>query len=132
MHINILIISLTAFRKGYLSPPLEMVDHYGAICRAMGMQPLPNNGSWARTERILTGNALRPETQVGPDKKPKVVLHSKSKKVVKKTKSVFKGKRKNVSSSKTILPDWKLICVLFFTIVLSSKSATSFVRNSRK
>lgn len=117
---------LPAFKKGFLSPPLEMVDHYGAICRAMGMEPLANNGSWARTERILTGNALRPETHVGPDKKSKVVLLSKSK-GVKKSKNVFKGKRKNVSLGVAFHSDWQIIGTLLFSILLLSKTLRTWM-----
>lgn len=73
-----------------------MVDHYNAICKAMGMEPLPNNGSWPRTRELMTGNALRPETHVGPDKKPKTVKFNKNKNISgNKKKNVFKGKRKN-------------------------------------
>lgn len=97
-----------------------MVDHYGAICRAMGMEPLPNNGSWARTQRILTGNALRPETHVGPDKKSKVVLLSKSKSV-KKTKNVFKGKRKNASAGDSLISSWQLVIVLILSTTFLTK-----------
>lgn len=98
-----------------------MVDHYGAICRAMGMEPLPNNGSWPRTERILTGNALRPETHIGPDKKSKVVLLSKSKSI-KKSKNVFKGKRKSTSAANVLIANWLITTVLIFSTIFLLKA----------
>lgn len=122
-------INISAFRKGYVSPPLEMVDHYGAICRAMGMEPLPNNGSWPRTERILTGNALRPETHIGPDKKSKVVLLSKSKSI-KKSKNVFKGKRKITSSADVIIANWQLTTILILSTIFLSKAERFTFTNS--
>lgn len=85
------------------------------------MEPLPNNGSWPRTERILTGNALRPETHIGPDKKSKVVLLSKSKSI-KKSKNIFKGKRKSTSAANVVTENWLLTTILIFSTIFLSKA----------
>ncbi|KAG8192419.1 hypothetical protein JTE90_017953 [Oedothorax gibbosus] len=112
-----------SFKKGFTSPPLEMVDHYNAICKAMGMVPLPNNGSWARTKELMTGNALRPETHVGPDKKPKSVKFNKNKSISSnKKKNVFKGKRKN-SAHYNEGQQWNVIFASIFVVFIGRKLA---------
>ncbi|GFS66655.1 hypothetical protein TNCV_229251 [Trichonephila clavipes] len=102
-----------SFKKGMVSSPLEMVDHYNAICRAMGMEPLANNGSWPRVREMLTGNALKPEKHIGPDKKQKAVKFNKNKSTLgNKKKNIFKGKRKNSAPSQADLHI--LLCCLIY------------------
>ncbi|CAL1267085.1 unnamed protein product [Larinioides sclopetarius] len=111
-----------SFKKGLIAPPMEMVDHYNAICKAMGMEPMPNNGSWPRVREMLTGNALRPELHIGPDKKPKVVKFSKAKNSLgNKKKNIFKGKRKNSAAFQVDLQLFYVILSSIFTISLSEK-----------
>ncbi|XP_042900836.2 glycerophosphocholine cholinephosphodiesterase ENPP6-like [Parasteatoda tepidariorum] len=101
-----------AFKKGYVSSPLQMVDHYQVICRAMGMEPLKNNGSWSRVKDMLAGNALKGESLIGPDKKPKTVKFSKSN-LGNKKKNNFRGKRKGFASSSSTSVDPQLFFSLF-------------------
>ncbi|XP_022798371.1 bis(5'-adenosyl)-triphosphatase enpp4-like [Stylophora pistillata] len=42
-----------AFKQGYKSGPIEMVDIYPLICHLLGIDPLPNNGSLSRIEHLL-------------------------------------------------------------------------------
>lgn len=42
-----------SFKKGYVSPPLEMVDHYNIFCHVLGIKPLSNNGSFDRIKDFL-------------------------------------------------------------------------------
>ncbi|XP_067136105.1 glycerophosphocholine cholinephosphodiesterase ENPP6-like [Centruroides vittatus] len=39
--------------KNLISPPLHMVDHYNIFCHVLGIEPLPNNGSWHRIKDML-------------------------------------------------------------------------------
>ncbi|GIZ04901.1 hypothetical protein CEXT_757551 [Caerostris extrusa] len=117
-----------SFKKGLMAPPMEMVDHYNAICRAMGMEPLANNGSWSRVREMLTGNALKPEMHIGPDKKPKTTKFSKSKNILgNKKKNVFKGKRKNSAS---LQADLQFFYVILSLIIVFSTSVKLANRNS--
>ncbi|GBM65012.1 Ectonucleotide pyrophosphatase/phosphodiesterase family member 6 [Araneus ventricosus] len=117
-----------SFKKGLIAPPMEMVDHYNAICKAMGMEPMPNNGSWSRVSEMLTGNALRPEMHIGPDKKPKVVKFSKAKNSLgNKKKNIFKGKRKN---SAAFQADFQFLYVILSSIIAISFSDKLVCRNS--
>ncbi|XP_022254254.1 ectonucleotide pyrophosphatase/phosphodiesterase family member 6-like [Limulus polyphemus] len=36
----------TKLKKGYKAPPVKMVDQYNLMCHIIGLEPLPNNGSW--------------------------------------------------------------------------------------
>ena len=42
-----------AFKKGYKSSPIQMVDIYPLICHLLGIQPGPNNGSLDRISHLL-------------------------------------------------------------------------------
>ncbi|KAL0973938.1 hypothetical protein UPYG_G00213190 [Umbra pygmaea] len=43
------------FKKNVRAPPIKAVDVYNLMCRTLGIQPLPNNGSWYRVEHLLSG-----------------------------------------------------------------------------
>lgn len=42
-----------AFKQGYKSGPIDMVDIYPLICHLLGIEPLPNNGSLSRISHLL-------------------------------------------------------------------------------
>ncbi|XP_073498873.1 glycerophosphocholine cholinephosphodiesterase ENPP6 isoform X1 [Phyllobates terribilis] len=42
------------FRKNFRSGPIRAVDVYNVMCKILGMEPQPNNGSWSRVEGMLT------------------------------------------------------------------------------
>lgn len=42
-----------AFKKKLIHPPLHMVDHYNVFCHILGIEPLPNNGSWSRVKDMF-------------------------------------------------------------------------------
>ncbi|XP_023240187.1 ectonucleotide pyrophosphatase/phosphodiesterase family member 6-like [Centruroides sculpturatus] len=44
-------------KKGYISPPIENVDHYNLMCHLLGIKPLSNNGSLERIEGMFTNSA---------------------------------------------------------------------------
>ncbi|XP_068125016.1 glycerophosphocholine cholinephosphodiesterase ENPP6 isoform X2 [Hyperolius riggenbachi] len=41
------------FKVNYRSAPIRSVDVYNVMCKVLGLEPLPNNGSWHRVECIL-------------------------------------------------------------------------------
>uniref|UniRef100_A0A8C4Z6M5 glycerophosphocholine cholinephosphodiesterase n=1 Tax=Gadus morhua TaxID=8049 RepID=A0A8C4Z6M5_GADMO len=43
------------FKKGLQAGPIRAVDIYNLMCSTAGVVPLPNNGSWARVECLLSG-----------------------------------------------------------------------------
>nr|XP_023670437.1 ectonucleotide pyrophosphatase/phosphodiesterase family member 6-like isoform X1 [Paramormyrops kingsleyae] len=47
------------FRKNYKAAPIRTVDVYNLMCSVLGIQPLPNNGSWSRVEYMLSGAATQ-------------------------------------------------------------------------
>ncbi|KAH8022633.1 hypothetical protein HPB51_000933 [Rhipicephalus microplus] len=40
-------------KRDYVIKPLANVDHYNFMCHALGLEPKPNNGSWARMDEGL-------------------------------------------------------------------------------
>lgn len=42
-----------AFKKKLIHPPLHMTDHYNIFCHILGIEPLPNNGSWSRVKDMF-------------------------------------------------------------------------------
>lgn len=40
-------------KRDYVIKPLVNVDHYNFMCHALGLEPKPNNGSWARMDEGL-------------------------------------------------------------------------------
>ncbi|XP_026872328.2 glycerophosphocholine cholinephosphodiesterase ENPP6 [Electrophorus electricus] len=47
------------FKEDFRAGPIRSVDVYNVMCKVLGIQPLPNNGSWSRVEFMLTGSAAR-------------------------------------------------------------------------
>ncbi|KAM4052186.1 glycerophosphocholine cholinephosphodiesterase ENPP6 [Anomaloglossus baeobatrachus] len=45
------------FRKNLRSAAIRTVDVYNIMCKVLGVEPQPNNGSWSRVERMLTNGA---------------------------------------------------------------------------
>ncbi|XP_061582071.1 LOW QUALITY PROTEIN: glycerophosphocholine cholinephosphodiesterase ENPP6 [Cololabis saira] len=43
------------FKKSFRAAPIRTVDVYNLMCRTLGVEPLPNNGSWSRVEGLLNG-----------------------------------------------------------------------------
>lgn len=41
------------FKKNFRAGPIRSVDVYNILCRTLGIDPLPNNGSWPRVEFML-------------------------------------------------------------------------------
>ncbi|XP_065814789.1 glycerophosphocholine cholinephosphodiesterase ENPP6 isoform X2 [Labrus bergylta] len=41
------------FKSGVRAAPIRAVDVYNLMCRTLGVDPLPNNGSWSRVEYLL-------------------------------------------------------------------------------
>ncbi|KAK0131290.1 Ectonucleotide pyrophosphatase/phosphodiesterase family member 6 [Merluccius polli] len=48
------------FKKGVQAAPIRAVDIYNLMCRTMGVEPLPNNGSWSRVEYLLSRASNQP------------------------------------------------------------------------
>ncbi|KAJ3588193.1 hypothetical protein NHX12_011787, partial [Muraenolepis orangiensis] len=48
------------FKKGAQAPPIQLVDIYNLMCRTLGVDPRPNNGSWSRVENMLSGGGEQP------------------------------------------------------------------------
>lgn len=49
------------FKQNVRAAPIRAVDVYNVMCRTLGVEPLPNNGSWSRVEYLLnstTGPSL--------------------------------------------------------------------------
>ncbi|XP_051514530.1 glycerophosphocholine cholinephosphodiesterase ENPP6 [Myxocyprinus asiaticus] len=45
------------FKTNYRAAPIRTVDVYNVLCRTLGIEPLPNNGSWSRVECMLKNSA---------------------------------------------------------------------------
>ncbi|XP_078071224.1 glycerophosphocholine cholinephosphodiesterase ENPP6 [Mustelus asterias] len=45
------------FRKNYKSPSIRVVDVYNVMCHVVGLNPLPNNGTWSKVKLMLNNNA---------------------------------------------------------------------------
>ncbi|XP_041653206.1 glycerophosphocholine cholinephosphodiesterase ENPP6 isoform X2 [Cheilinus undulatus] len=41
------------FKRDLRAAPIRAVDVYNLMCRTLGVDPLPNNGSWSRVEYLL-------------------------------------------------------------------------------
>uniref|UniRef100_A0AAY4B573 glycerophosphocholine cholinephosphodiesterase n=1 Tax=Denticeps clupeoides TaxID=299321 RepID=A0AAY4B573_9TELE len=49
------------FKRNFRAGPIRTVDVYNVMCHILGIQALPNNGSWPRVECMLNGSSnLRP------------------------------------------------------------------------
>ncbi|KAM6999956.1 glycerophosphocholine cholinephosphodiesterase ENPP6 [Tautogolabrus adspersus] len=48
------------FKSGVRAAPIRAVDVYNLMCRTLGVEPLPNNGSWSRVEYLLRSSGGRP------------------------------------------------------------------------
>ncbi|XP_029703648.1 glycerophosphocholine cholinephosphodiesterase ENPP6 [Takifugu rubripes] len=44
------------FKRNVQAAPIRSVDVYNLMCRTLGIEPLPNNGSWSRVEYLLSGS----------------------------------------------------------------------------
>lgn len=44
------------FKRNLWAPPIRAVDIYNVMCWMLGVEPLPNNGSWSRVECLLNGS----------------------------------------------------------------------------
>lgn len=55
---------LSDFKSGLRAAPIRSVDVYNLMCWTLGVEPLPNNGSWSRVEYLLKsfGALSRPLT----------------------------------------------------------------------
>ncbi|XP_061644009.1 glycerophosphocholine cholinephosphodiesterase ENPP6 [Phyllopteryx taeniolatus] len=53
------------FKQNFRAPPIQAVDVYNVLCQTLGVEPLPNNGSWSRVENFLnsSGSLHLPTTQ---------------------------------------------------------------------
>ncbi|XP_023227339.1 ectonucleotide pyrophosphatase/phosphodiesterase family member 6-like [Centruroides sculpturatus] len=100
-----------AFKKGYISPPLQMTDHYNVMCKALGIEALPNNGSLSRIEDMLIPEALNSKRQI-------------KNKTNKKGKNRFSKKRKKTitrfwgGSSSVTYCNWILLFSVILTVLL--------------
>lgn len=45
------------FKKNFRSAPIRSVDVYNVMCKVLGLEPQPNNGSWSRVEFMLRSGA---------------------------------------------------------------------------
>ncbi|XP_074530356.1 glycerophosphocholine cholinephosphodiesterase ENPP6 [Halichoeres trimaculatus] len=52
------------FKRDLRAAPIRAVDVYNLMCRTLGVEPLPNNGSWSRVEYLFksSGGLTRPST----------------------------------------------------------------------
>ncbi|XP_047441238.1 glycerophosphocholine cholinephosphodiesterase ENPP6 [Mugil cephalus] len=44
------------FKKNVRAAPIRAVDVYNLLCHTLGVDPLPNNGSWSRVEYLLSSS----------------------------------------------------------------------------
>ncbi|XP_044061588.1 glycerophosphocholine cholinephosphodiesterase ENPP6 isoform X2 [Siniperca chuatsi] len=44
------------FKRNVQAAPIRSVDIYNVMCWTLGVEPLPNNGSWSRVEYLLNGS----------------------------------------------------------------------------
>lgn len=49
--------SFPAFKQNVQAAPIRAVDVYNLMCWTLGVEPLPNNGSWSRVEYLLSGSS---------------------------------------------------------------------------
>uniref|UniRef100_A0A8C9S486 glycerophosphocholine cholinephosphodiesterase n=1 Tax=Scleropages formosus TaxID=113540 RepID=A0A8C9S486_SCLFO len=45
------------FKRSLRAAPIQTVDVYNVMCKVLGIEGLPNNGSWSRVEFILSGTS---------------------------------------------------------------------------
>ncbi|XP_006630158.3 glycerophosphocholine cholinephosphodiesterase ENPP6 [Lepisosteus oculatus] len=45
------------FKKNFRAAPIRSVDVYNLMCGALGIEALPNNGSWSRVQCMLSSDA---------------------------------------------------------------------------
>ncbi|KAM4706410.1 glycerophosphocholine cholinephosphodiesterase ENPP6 [Discoglossus pictus] len=45
------------FKVNFRSAPIRSVDVYNIMCNTLGIEPLPNNGSWSRVESMFRNGA---------------------------------------------------------------------------
>ncbi|KAG8592099.1 hypothetical protein GDO81_000405 [Engystomops pustulosus] len=45
------------FKENFKAAPIRSVDVYNIMCKVLGMEPKPNNGSWSRVESMLQSGA---------------------------------------------------------------------------
>nr|XP_019964121.1 PREDICTED: ectonucleotide pyrophosphatase/phosphodiesterase family member 6-like [Paralichthys olivaceus] len=52
------------FKRNVQMAPIRAVDIYNVMCWTLGVEPLPNNGSWSRVENLLndSNGPLQPKT----------------------------------------------------------------------
>ncbi|KAM9329502.1 glycerophosphocholine cholinephosphodiesterase ENPP6 [Gastrophryne carolinensis] len=52
------------FKVNFQSAPIRSVDVYNVMCKALGLEPQPNNGSWSRVQCMLRsqGHLISQET----------------------------------------------------------------------
>lgn len=48
-------LSVADFKQNVRAAPIRAVDVYNVMCWTLGVEPLPNNGSWSRVEYLLSG-----------------------------------------------------------------------------
>ena len=55
-----------AFKSQYVSPPIESIDVYPLMCRLLGIEPHPNDGSFENIKGILAheGEPFKYETSL--------------------------------------------------------------------
>lgn len=46
-----------SFKTNFINPPIEMIDHYNIFCHILGINALPNNGSWSRVKNMMYNNS---------------------------------------------------------------------------
>ncbi|KAM8733294.1 glycerophosphocholine cholinephosphodiesterase ENPP6 isoform 1-T1 [Acanthopagrus schlegelii] len=49
------------FKRNVRAAPIRAVDVYNVMCRTLGVEPLPNNGSWSRVEYLLNSSVGSPQ-----------------------------------------------------------------------
>ncbi|XP_077433192.1 glycerophosphocholine cholinephosphodiesterase ENPP6 [Vanacampus margaritifer] len=45
------------FKQNLRAAPIRAVDVYNVLCHTLGVEPLPNNGSWSQVENLLNSSA---------------------------------------------------------------------------
>uniref|UniRef100_A0A672QND2 glycerophosphocholine cholinephosphodiesterase n=1 Tax=Sinocyclocheilus grahami TaxID=75366 RepID=A0A672QND2_SINGR len=45
------------FKMNFRAGPIRTVDVYNVLCKTLGIEPLPNNGSWSRVECMMRSSA---------------------------------------------------------------------------
>jgi len=54
-----------AFRKDYISKPLEQVDHYNLFCHLIEIKANPNNGTFSKVQKLLKESESEENVYVG-------------------------------------------------------------------